>query len=240
VFPLFGAFYYWFPKMTGRLLSERVGRWHFALFLVGVNVTFFPQHVLGLLGMPRRVYTYLPETGWGPLNLLSTIGAVVIAASVLVFLVNVAVSWRRGAVAGPNPWRARTLEWRVASPPPSYGFLLFPVVTKDESSELETGRGSPSITHGIRNDQRELLVTTAIDARVDHRQSHPTASLWPLGMALAVGVTFIGAVFDPRAVVWGAGLALFTFAGWARPRRGDATADVVALDDGTIREVPAA
>src|SRR3982751_121406 len=94
VFPLFGAFYYWFPKMTGRMLSERLGRWNFWLFFIGMNLTFFPMHQLGLEGMPRRIYTYLPETGWGELNLLASIGAVTIAVSVLVFLANVARSLR--------------------------------------------------------------------------------------------------------------------------------------------------
>ncbi|HEX6670111.1 MAG TPA: cytochrome c oxidase subunit I, partial [Gemmatimonadales bacterium] len=97
VFPLFGAFYYWWPKVTGRMLDERLGRWHFWLFFAGVNLTFFPMHQLGLDGMPRRVYTYLPETGWGPLNLVATIGALTIAVSVALFLVNLARSLRGGA-----------------------------------------------------------------------------------------------------------------------------------------------
>src|SRR5678815_4458999 len=88
LFPLFGAFYYWFPKITGRMMSEKMGKVNFWLFFIGVNVTFFPMHILGLEGMTRRIYTYLPETGWGPLNLLSSIGAVVIVMSVVTFLVN--------------------------------------------------------------------------------------------------------------------------------------------------------
>ena len=100
VFPLFGAFYYWFPKMTGRMLSERLGRWNFWLFFIGMNVTFFPMHQLGLEGMPRRVYTYLPETGWGDLNLLATIGAATIAASMLIFVINVIRSLPRRTAGG--------------------------------------------------------------------------------------------------------------------------------------------
>ncbi len=111
VFPLFGAFYYWFPKMTGRLLSERLGKWNFWLFFIGFNVAFFPMHILGLHGMPRRVYTYPAEMGWGTLNMISTIGAFTIALSVLLFIVNVLVSRRRGEPAGDNPWGAGTLEW---------------------------------------------------------------------------------------------------------------------------------
>jgi cytochrome c oxidase subunit 1 len=109
VFPLFGACYLWFPKATGRLLSERLGKWHFWLFFIGTNLTFFPMHLLGLDGMPRRVYTYLPEMGWGDMNLLATIGAGVIVASVVCFGVNVLASLRWGAVAGPDPWGGPTL-----------------------------------------------------------------------------------------------------------------------------------
>src|SRR3954468_25098380 len=106
VFPLLGAVYHWFPKVTGRFLGERAGKWSFWLLLVGFNVTFFPLHQLGLRGMPRRVYTYLPETGWGRLNLVATVGAGVIAVALIVSLVNIVVSSWRGAIAGPDPWAA--------------------------------------------------------------------------------------------------------------------------------------
>src|ERR1044072_2541825 len=111
VFPLFAGFYFWFPKLTGRLLSERAGRWNFWLFFIGFNVAFFPMHILGLHGMPRRVYTYPAASGWEGLNLLSTAGALIIAASMLVFLGNLVRSLRRGAPAPANPWGAATLEW---------------------------------------------------------------------------------------------------------------------------------
>src|SRR5207248_440250 len=111
VFPLFAAFYYWCPKITGRMMSARLGAWAFALFFTGFNLTFFPMHVLGLHGMPRRIYTYLPETGWGTLNLLATAGAFFMAAGVLVFLVDALSAVRAGAPAGGNPWVAGTLEW---------------------------------------------------------------------------------------------------------------------------------
>jgi heme/copper-type cytochrome/quinol oxidase subunit 1 len=109
VFPLFGAFYYWFPKFTGRLMSERLGRWQFWLFFIGFNVAFFPMHVLGLQGMPRRVYTYPEEMGWGTLNMTATIGAAMIVVSVLLFIINVLRSYRGGRVAGDNPWGPGTL-----------------------------------------------------------------------------------------------------------------------------------
>src|SRR3954449_9712520 len=127
VFPLFGAWYYWFPKITGRMMSERLGRWNFWLFFIGFNIAFWPMHHLGVHGMPRRVYTYTDEMGWGPLNLLATAGAVVIAVSVLLFIVNALRSHRGGMLAGENPWGAGTLEWATSSPPPSYNFDRQPI-----------------------------------------------------------------------------------------------------------------
>src|SRR3954471_21342139 len=128
VFPLFGAFYYWFPKWTGRLLNESLGKLNFWLFFIGFNLTFFPMHILGLHGMTRRIYTYVAETGWGNLNLLATIGAAIMGLSILVFFGNLAWSRRRGKVAGNNPWGAGTLEWTTTSPPPAYNYLYPPTV----------------------------------------------------------------------------------------------------------------
>src|SRR5919198_1887627 len=123
VFPLFGSIYYWFPKITGRLLSERLGTWNFWLLFIGFNLTFFPMHQLGLNGMPRRIYTYLPEMGWGNLNLLASLGAAIIAVSVVVFIGNALASLHHGQIASDNPWEAGTLEWATSSPPPPYNFL---------------------------------------------------------------------------------------------------------------------
>jgi cytochrome c oxidase subunit 1 len=128
VFTIFGAIYYWFPKVTGRLLSERLGRWHFWLFVVGFNVTFLPMHWLGMIGMPRRIYTYPADRGWDFWNLVVSLGVLFQAAAVLVFVVNVAIALRRGARAGDDPWDAWTLEWATTSPPPPYNFETAPVV----------------------------------------------------------------------------------------------------------------
>jgi cytochrome c oxidase subunit 1 len=204
VFPLFAAFYYWFPKVTGRMLSERMGRWNFWLFFIGVNVTFFPQHFLGLAGMTRRVYTYLPETGWGPLNLLSSIGAATIAVSVLVFLANVFTSLRKGAVAGDDPWGSHTLEWATSSPPPPYNFLHIPVV--QGLYALWDRTPDRPVVVGMNPERREVLLTTVLDAEPDARYAHPGPSLAPLLAALAVGVTFIGGIFTPWAFVVGPAL----------------------------------
>jgi cytochrome c oxidase subunit 1 len=129
VFTIFGAIYYWFPKVTGRLLSERLGRWHFWLFVVGFNVTFLPMHWLGMIGMPRRIYTYPADRGWDFWNLVASIGVVFQAAAILVFVVNVVLALRRGERAGDDPWDAWTLEWATTSPPPAYNFDVVPVVS---------------------------------------------------------------------------------------------------------------
>jgi cytochrome c oxidase subunit I len=132
VFPLFGAFYYWLPKMTGRLLDERLGRWNFWLTFIGFNLTFFPMHILGLLGMPRRTYTYLPGMGFELPNLLATIGGVILVIGILLFIINWIASLRSGEVAGDNPWDAGSLEWAMPSPPPPYNFRMIPTVTSSE------------------------------------------------------------------------------------------------------------
>ena len=129
VFTIFGAIYYWFPKVTGRLLSERLGRWHFWLFVIGFNVTFLPMHWLGMIGMPRRIYTYPADRGWEFWNLVASLGVLFQAAAIVVFLVNIVMSLRRGAPAGDDPWDAWTLEWATTSPPPAYNFDVVPVVS---------------------------------------------------------------------------------------------------------------
>ncbi|HEV7235630.1 MAG TPA: cytochrome c oxidase subunit I [Ktedonobacteraceae bacterium] len=128
VFAVFAGIFYWFPKMSGRLLNERLGKTQFWLMLIGVNLTFFPMHILGLLGMPRRVYTYAGNLGWNELNLLATIGAFIIAIAIMVFLWNFIVTMRSGEKAGDDPWDAFTLEWDTSSPPKPYNFEVIPSV----------------------------------------------------------------------------------------------------------------
>ncbi|MEJ2349788.1 MAG: cytochrome c oxidase subunit I [Anaerolineales bacterium] len=128
MFAIMAGFYYWFPKVTGRLLSEKTGKLHFWLQFVGFNVTFFPQHILGLIGMTRRTYTYPDIPTWDALNLLSSVGAFLIAIAMLVFFWNIFVSLRKGEVAGDNPWNAWTLEWATSSPPPIHNFDMVPPV----------------------------------------------------------------------------------------------------------------
>jgi cytochrome c oxidase subunit 1 len=216
VFPLFGAFYYWFPKMTGRMLSERAGKWNFWLFFVGMNVTFFPMHVLGLLGMPRRVYTYLPEMGWGNLNLLSSIGAVIIAASVCVFLGNVLVSLRRGLAAGDNPWDASTLEWATNSPPPSYNHLFIPVV-EGRDPLWDARDGELAVMTGLRTDRHEGLLTSIMDAEPEHRFEFKGPTILPLLLAVFGGGSIAVAIFTPWGVTLGSILSLVILICWFWP-----------------------
>jgi cytochrome c oxidase subunit 1 len=128
LFTIFAAIYYWFPKATGKMLSETLGRWHFWLLVIGFNLTFGPQHIAGILGMPRRIYTYAPGRGWELWNLLSSIGVAFQALAVLFFVWNVIRALRQGPPAGDDPWDAWTLEWTTTSPPPEYNFETLPEV----------------------------------------------------------------------------------------------------------------
>jgi cytochrome c oxidase subunit I+III len=216
VFPLFGGLYYWYPKFTGKLMSERLGRWSFALMLIGFNVTFFPMHQLGMEGMPRRVYTYLEESGWGTLNLLATVGAAVIAVGILLTFINVVVSYFRGATAGPNPWNADTLEWATDSPPPNYNHRHVPVVTSRWALWDRDPERVPVVT-GLANDAREVLVTSVLDAEPTGVAILPGPTLWPVALAIAVGIAFIGFIFHPIWLAVGFALSFLAIAGWLWP-----------------------
>jgi cytochrome c oxidase subunit 1 len=128
LFTIFAAFYYWFPKASGKMLNEALGRLHFWLFVIGFHLTFDFMHVPGILGMPRRIYTYEPGRGWDTWNLIVTVGVFFQAASILVFAANLLWSWPRGRAAGSDPWDAWTLEWSTNSPPPAYNFAVIPTV----------------------------------------------------------------------------------------------------------------
>ncbi len=149
---VFAGIYYWFPKMFGRYLDERLGQIHWLLMFIGVNLTFFPMHILGLEGMPRRIATYPATLDWPILNLLATIGAFVIAAGVAVFFVNLAISIRAGAPAPDDPWDAYTLEWATTSPPPPYNFDTLPPIRSE--------RPLFDLKHGAASDGGALAVAT--------------------------------------------------------------------------------
>ena len=141
VFGVMAAVYYWFPKMSGRMMNETLGKAQFVVMFVGFNMTFFPMHELGLLGMPRRIADYASSTGWQDLNIIATIGGFTIAASMLLFLWNVFLSLRSGAPAGDDPWEANTLEWATTSPPPAYNFDRLPEIRSERPLfDLRHGR----------------------------------------------------------------------------------------------------
>ncbi|HWT11154.1 MAG TPA: cytochrome c oxidase subunit I [Allosphingosinicella sp.] len=216
VFPLLGAITYWFPKFTGRMMSEAAGRWTFWIVFLAFQLAFAPMHWSGIMGMPRRVYTYPEGLGWELTNLLSTVGAFLFAAGLLSFVANALVSMRRGKVAGPNPWDAPGLEWATSSPPPPYNFPHIPVVAGRTS--LWDNRGHLPAMQGLRVDDRELVLTSVIDAVPDVREPSPVPTIWPLVAALALTTLFISSMFTPWAVVIGSVPVAAALIGWFWPK----------------------
>jgi cytochrome c oxidase subunit 1/cytochrome c oxidase subunit I+III len=193
VFPVVGAAYFWFPKFFGRLMDERLGRWNFWTMFAGFNIGFFPMHISGLLGMPRRIYTYGDGMGWNWVNLITTIGSFLFAVGVLLFVWNVVKSLRNGAAAGENPWDAPTLEWATSSPPPPYNFAVIPTVaSRHPLWEDRLGRADPQrsvVGHGLVLAQgREALGTTPLDAEPNVILKMPADTLVPVCLALAMTV----------------------------------------------------
>jgi cytochrome c oxidase subunit I+III len=217
VFPLFAALYFWFPNMTGRLLSEGLGKISFVLMFIGTNVTFWPQHNLGFMGMPRRIHTYIVEMGWGGLNMLSTLGAFILAIGIGVTLVNVIYALRFGLRAGDDPWESDTLEWATASPPPSYNFRHLPTVGSRHPLWDEKRDERPVVV-GLRDDRRETLITTGLDAAPDYRSVLPGDSYWPVLTALASSVAFFGVMWGQHWIPVGAALLLVCIVGWNWPQ----------------------
>lgn len=195
VFPVFAAFYYWLPKMTGRMMNETLGRWNFWLMFAGMMTGFFTMHVTGFLGMPRRIFTYDSDSGWTTVNLLTSIGVAVFAAGVLVGIANFFYSRRAGEPAGKNPWNADTLEWSSTSPPPSYGVEHIPTVRSrhplwDEHEEERDPDDSRALADG-----RQTLGTTSTDARDGYVARMPADTVLPLVTALLLFGFFLSLVF---------------------------------------------
>jgi cytochrome c oxidase subunit 1 len=224
VFPLFAAIYYWFPKITGRMLSDRLGKWQFWIFFIGVNLTFFPLHILGLEGMPRRIYTYGPETGWGFLSFLSAAGQVINDLSMLLFVFNVARSLIKGERAAADPWGGGTLEWSVSSPPPACNFFALPVVSSREPLWMPSG----DVTHvsGLSAEIREGLTTTVIDALPDTRYAYPGPEIWPFVAALAVTLWLVWSIWSVPGFAWGLIPPAIAFIAWYWPNKKEAIEEV--------------
>ena len=194
VFPVIGGIYYWFPKFTGKMAGEKLGKVTFWVLFTGFNMAFFPMHILGLLGMPRRIYTYAPGMGWATLNLIVSLGAFLFAAGILMFLTDIVIALKRGKPAGANPWDAATLEWSVPSPPPAWNFTVIPVIAsrhplwedrlddQDQRSQLDKGY--------TLLDGREIVATTPMDAEPNAILIMPGDSLAPLVLGLTSSAIF--------------------------------------------------
>ncbi len=215
-FPLLGAIYYWFPKITGRMMSDVVGRWVVGLLFVGFQLTFFPMHILGLQGMPRRIYTYPPEMPWSDLNLLISGSSLLLATGFILFFIDAMRSAWFGAIAGANPWHAPTLEWATSSPPPPFNFARIPVVR--DQYPLWSRPDMLLVASGLRVDRRELIISTATEGEPQARESSPRNSIWPLLTSLATTALLIWSIFTPWAVVWGSIPVSIALIGWFWPK----------------------
>jgi cytochrome c oxidase subunit I+III len=219
VFPIFGGMFYWFPKVTGRMYYERLGQWSFWVTFLGTTLLFFPMHMLGLDGMPRRDYTYPPGMGWSGYNLLETIGGYITAIGLLMVAANLITSLFRGAPAGNDPFEGDTLEWSTSSPPPPYNFAVLPTISspyamwdkKDREADVR------SLAAGERTLQggHSTAATTVVDAEWDEVLDMPSDSWAPLLLAVAAAGIFAmlltGHLF--AAAVFGAAAAA-VLAGW--------------------------
>jgi cytochrome c oxidase subunit I+III len=225
VFPVFAGLYHWFPKVSGRHVNRRAGQVSFWLMLLGFLLTFVPQHVVGLLGMTRRIWTYEEGLGWEVWNLASSLGSGVLGLGVAVSIVAFTVAWFRGPPAGPDPWGAPTLEWSTASPVPNENFATIPIVGSPEPRWMPVDRPSPLETTDWYAElgsppegQREALLTSVVHGRPETIAVLPGHSLWPLWSTVAILVVLLGVLWD---LTWLGLLGLVgvvaTIAGWTWP-----------------------
>ncbi|MBI2723442.1 MAG: cytochrome c oxidase subunit I [Chloroflexi bacterium] len=213
IFGLFAGAYYWFPKFSGRMMSETLGKWHFWLMFIGFNLTFQPMMVLGLLGMPRRIQTYPDNYGWNLWNAIATVGAFTIAFSILIFMINFVKSLRNGEIAGADPWDGRTLEWSIPSPPPPHNFDEVPRVhTLDEfwhRKYAEDASGKPVPVPAGASDAEHHDGDGG-----GHAIHMPSASYFPLITAAGMPLIALGFIYDMPLAVVGAATMIVGIFGW--------------------------
>ena len=206
ILALLCGIYYWFPKITGRMFNEQLGKLNFWLMFIGFNVTFFPMHFTGLDGMPRRIYTYSEGMGWSMWNGVSTAGAALLALSLLVFLHNIVTSWRKGELAGNDPWDARTLEWSIPSPPPEYNFVEIPIVhDRDDwwSQKRRQVRRAVPVGGGSGYGEEE------------HDIHMPQPSYWPIVASIGLLIGGYGLIYHVAFAAVGGAIAMFAVYAWS-------------------------
>jgi cytochrome c oxidase subunit 1/cytochrome c oxidase subunit I+III len=209
LFPVFAAFYYWLPKMTGRMMSERLGKWSFWVMFLGFNIGFFPMHILGLLGMPRRIFTYASGLGYDAWNTVVTVGSFVLGVGILLSIINLLISLRKAPDAGRNPWNADTLEWETDSPPAPYGALHIPLVASRHPLWDDFDESADPANDRTLDEGRLTPVTTWLDAEPVSIATVPEDSLAPLLISLVLLGFFVAMVMQ---MVWVAlGLILVAF-----------------------------
>jgi cytochrome c oxidase subunit 1/cytochrome c oxidase subunit I+III len=219
VFPIFGGMYYWFPKVTGRMYFERPGQISFWLIFAGTNLLFFPMHIVGLLGMTRRVYTYPSNLGWEPYNLAETIGGYLTLVGILVLFGNLVWSYRRAPLAGPDPWHGPTLEWTTSSPPPDYDYAVIPKVSSAypnwDVEDREEDRRKLAEGVLLLDQGHEQVEVTPVDGWFSEITEMPHESPWPILLALCVSLVFVMLLLQHYAIAGVMGiLCLLTLAGW--------------------------
>lgn len=227
VFAIFAGFFYWFPKITGRMLDERLGKLQFWLMVIGFNVTFFPMHLLGLWGMPRRIATYDPGLGWTALNVLETVGAFGIAASVVVLMLNLVLTLRRGAPAPGDPWDGATLEWATTSPPPPFNFANIPRVASRRPlwdikyPQLEGPNSNTAIPRVAELKQADIdqREQAAFPREGNPPLTLPRPTRAPLALALSLFLAAYGFLFGFYLTIVGLVLAACSVLSWANTAR---------------------
>jgi cytochrome c oxidase subunit 1 len=201
---IFAGIYHYFPKMFGRLMDEKIGKIHFWLTFVAMNLTFFPMHFSGMLGMPRRIYTYDSGQGWALYNGLSTAGAALWPIAMLFFIYNFFKSRRSGEIAGPNPWGAGTLEWTIPSPPPEYNFAALPNVT----SRYPLWEGKEADHQSARINSQDGKTPTDLGIIM------PYSTIKPLFVALGLVIMFCGLIATRALIAVGAAIMVFSLYSW--------------------------
>ena len=203
VFGIFAGTYYYFPKITGRFLSEKLGNWHFWISLVGMNLTFFPMHFSGLLGMPRRYYQYDAGQGFEIFNLMSTVGTLILMIGTLFGLINIWKSWKGGAMASSNPWGAATIEWAIPSPPPDYNFAELPQI-KSRYPLWNQKEGAELVHETTYEEEKGRRIPTSQELGI----VMPNPSIWPLITAAGIIVMFTGLMFLEKSTATGVAIML--------------------------------